>query len=266
MMAVMVFASSVCGQVINPDDPALRGIDVIEHLGDTIPLDLVLTNDAGEEVLLGQYFSEGKPVLLIMAYYTCPMLCNLVMNGVTEGVRDISLSPGEDYNILTVSIDPTETLELAAAKKKNYVNSFDREGAGEGWTFFIASEDQSRKLADAVGFKYYYDEDLQQYAHAAVVTVLSGKGVISRYLYGIEFKSRDVKLAMLEASEGKIGTTMDRILLFCYHYDPDSGGYTLFATNVMKLGGLVTLVFMTILLSWLWWRERRRRTGRLGTV
>jgi len=213
--------------------------------------------------LLGEYFSDDDPVMLIMAYYECPMLCNLVMNGVIQGAREVSLIPGEDYKILTVSIDPTETTELAVAKKQNYVNSFDREGAGKGWTFFTATEDQSVKLADAIGFKYYYDEDLQQYAHSAVVTVLTGEGVISRYLYGIEFNPRDLKLALLEASEGKVGNTLDRILLYCYRYDPDAGSYTILATNIMKLGGVVTLIFLIILIGGLWWREIRRKSRKL---
>jgi protein SCO1/2 len=178
----------------------------------------------------------------------------------------VSLIPGEDYNILTVSIDPTETTKLATAKKQNYINSFDRDGVNEGWTFFTATEDQSRKLANAIGFKYYYDEDLQQYAHAAVVTILTGEGMISRYLYGIEFNPRDMKLALLEASEGKIGSTLDRILLYCYHYDPDSGSYTLLATNIMKLGGIATLILMVILIGGLWRRELRRKSRMISVA
>jgi len=260
---VLGFSSMAKSQVINNADPSLTEIDIIERLGEKVDLDILLTIDSGEEVLLGEYFSDDDPVMLIMAYYECPMLCNLVMNGVIQGAREVSLIPGEDYKILTVSIDPTETTELAVAKKQNYVNSFDREGAGEGWTFFTATEDQSVKLADAIGFKYYYDEDLQQYAHAAVVTVLTGEGVISRYLYGIEFNPRDLKLALLEASKGKVGNTLDRILLYCYRYDPDAGSYTILATNIMKLGGVVTLIFLIILIGGLWWREIRRKSRKL---
>jgi len=249
-------------QVIKENDPALEGIDVEEHPGDTIPFDIALTNDAGQEVTLGDYFADGKPVLLVMAYYTCPMLCNLVLNGVVDGSREMSLVPGQDYRLLTVSIDPNDTYELAGAKKANYVKSLDRPEASEGWTFFAATADQSKRLADAIGFKYYYDEDRQQYAHPALVTVLTGSGVISRYLYGIEFKERDLKLALMEASEGKIGNTFDRILLYCYHYDPDAGGYTVFAANVMKLGGVATLVFLAVFLGAFWIIEIRRRAAR----
>ena len=265
-LIMLVFYSSAFGQIINNEDPVLNKIDVVEHLGEKIDLDVQLTNDTGESVLLSDYFSDDRPVMLIMAYYECPMLCNLVMNGVTQGAKEMSLVPGDDYKILTVSIDPTETFQLAAAKKQNYINSFDLDGANEGWTFFTASEGQSHKLAEEIGFKYYYDEDLQQYAHAAVVTVLTNEGVISRYLYGIEFQSRDMKLALMEASEGKIGNTFDRILLYCYHYDPESGGYTLLATNIMKLGGIATLLFLTVLIGGFWWREYNRRSRKLCTT
>lgn len=264
LMSLIVSASSA--QVIRDDDPSLRNIDIIEHQRDTIPFDVVLTNDAGQEVTLGQYFEDGKPTILIMAYYTCPMLCNLVLNGVADAARAIDWIPGEEYQILTVSIDPTEMYDLAAAKKKNYLANIGRPDIDDGWTFFAATEDQSRKLADAIGFKYYYDEDLEQYAHAAVITILTGKGVISRYLYGIEFKERDYQFALMEASEGKIGNTIDRVLLYCFHYDPDAGGYVLFAANVMKLGGVVTLVFLALFLGFFWIRELRRRSRKSGAT
>jgi protein SCO1/2 len=258
----MFGVSPTWGQLIKDSDPALDSIDVLEHPGDTIPMDVVLTNDAGQTVALGEYFSDDKPVLLIMAYYTCPMLCNLVINAVIEGAREISLEPGKDYRLLTVSIDPTETYDLAAAKKINYVKSMGRTGAAEGWTFFVAEAEQSRRLADAIGFQYYYVEDRQEYAHPALVTVLSGSGMISRYLYGIQFEERDIKFSLMEASEGNIGNTIDRILLYCYHYDPDAGGYTILAANVMKLGGVFTLMFLTFFLGSLWFMERRRRLMR----
>jgi protein SCO1/2 len=263
MTMLLLYTTSISiGQVIKDDDPALKGIDVLEHPGDTIPLDIALTNDKGEAVTLDKYFSDGKPVVLIMAYYTCPMLCNLVLNGVVEAARDMSLTPGRDYRLLTVSIDPTETFDLAAAKKKNYVNSLGRPEAVEGWTFFVADGNQSRRLADAIGFMYYYDDEHQQYAHPALITILTGSGVISRYLYGIEFKERDLKLALMEASEEKIGNTFDRVLLYCYHYDPDAGGYTVLAGNVMKVGGILTLAGLAVFLGifWLWeWRRRSIR-------
>jgi protein SCO1/2 len=262
LAAIIWLATSnpVSGQALNKDDPALKGIDVEEHLGDTIPFDVQLVNDRGDSVTLGQYFGDHKPAVLVMAYYTCPMLCNLVLNGVSDAIGSMPLEPGKDYRVLTVSIDPRDSVALAAAKKKNYVADLDRKGADTGWTYFVAAADQSKRLADAIGFKYYYVKDKNQYAHPAVITVVSPAGVVSRYLYGIQFNPRDLRLALVEASEGKIGTTVDRILLYCYHYDPDAGGYTLLAFNVMKLGGVLTLVLLGLFLGIFWIRESRRRS------
>ncbi len=262
-LAAIVWLAAVVpssGQALRDDDPALKGMDVEERLGDTIPFDVNLVNDRGDSVTLGQYFGDKKPAVLVMAYYTCPMLCNLVLNGVSDAIGAMPLAPGKDYRVLTVSIDPRDSVALAAAKKKNYLAELNRDGADSGWTYFVTSADQSKRLADAIGFKYYYIEDKDQYAHPAVITVVSPAGVVSRYLYGIEFNPRDLRLALVEASEGKIGTTVDRILLYCYHYDPDAGGYTLLAFNVMKLGGVLTLVLLVLFLGVFWIRESRRRS------
>lgn len=258
-----VFAS---GQALQKNDPALQGIDVEEHLGDTIPFDVNLVNDHGDTVTLGAYFGDHKPAVLVMAYYTCPMLCNLVLNGVSNAIGGMPLEPGKDYRVLTVSIDPRDSVALAAAKKKNYLTELDRKGADTAWTFFVTSADESKRLADAVGFKYYYVPERKEYAHPAVITVVSPAGVISRYLYGVQFNPRDLRLALVEASEGKIGTTVDRILLYCYHYDPDAGGYTLLAFNVMKLGGIATLVLLGLFLGIFWWRESRRRSRKKAQI
>jgi protein SCO1/2 len=248
-------------QTVSDSVPILQKVNVVEHLGDTIPLDVAVTNDAGEQVMMGRYFTPGRPVVLILAYYECPMLCNLVMNSLTQTAKQLLWLPGKEYQIVTVSINPAESLSLARGKKDNYIRDFGRPEAAAGWAFCIAAEDQSRKLADAVGFKYYYDEHQKQYAHPAVITILTGSGVISRYLYGIEFKERDLRLALLEASEGKIGTTVDRILLYCYHYDPNAGGYVLMAGTIMRVGGLFTIVLLALFLGLLWRREGWRRRG-----
>jgi len=249
-------------QTISDSVPILQKVNVVEHLGDTIPLDVAVTNDAGEQVMMDRYFTPGRPVVLVLAYYECPMLCNLVMNSLTQTAKQLSWLPGQEYQIVTVSINPAESFSLARGKKDNYIRDFGQPEAAAGWDFCIAAEDQSRKLADAVGFKYYYDELQKQYAHPAVITILTGSGVISRYLYGVEFKERDLRLALLEASEGKIGTTVDRILLYCYHYDPNAGGYVLMAGTIMRTGGLFTIVLLALFLGLLWRREggRRRRS------
>lgn len=263
-LATIVFymaVKSVSAQVIYDELPEeLKRINVEEHLGEYIPLDLVFVNDAGERVMLGDYFNRGKPIVLVLAYYECPMLCNLVLNGLTDGIRELDWLPGQQFQVLTVSFDPSETSELASAKKKTYIEDLGKPSTADGWTFFVGEESQSRHLAEALGFQYYYDEASDLYAHPAVIFLLAEDGKILRYLYGIEFQPRDLRLGLLEASQGKIGSAVDRIILYCYHYDPDAKGYVMFASNVMRIGGIATLIVIMWVLGILWLRERRRRT------
>ncbi len=260
LTACMCLISESRAQVVQDSVPALKRIDVIEHLGDTIPMGLTFTNDAGETANLGTYFHHGKPVILVLAYYTCPMLCTLVLNGLSNAVAALDWTPGKEFQILTISIDPSETFELAAGKRTRYLDNLGRPGIGDGWRFFVGAADQSQALADAVGFKYYYDTEQKMYAHPAVVMILTEDGKISRYLYGIDFKPRDLKLALGEASQGKVGNTIDRIILYCYHYDPAAKGYVAVAGRIMQLGGLLTLGILIVFLGILWGRERRRRS------
>lgn len=266
VLAVVICAAGATAQVVQDSVPQLMRIDVEEHLGQYVPFDLTFTDDSGREVRLGDYFNQGQPVLMFLGYYECPMLCNLVMNGVVKGIKDLKWQPGKDYTIVSVSINPKETARLAAAKKKNYLESLQMPSASDGWSFLVGDESQSKKLADAVGFKYYWDEKTQQYAHPAVIYLLGPDGKITRYLYGIQFEERDLRLGLLEASEGRIGNSIDRLILYCYHYDPDSEGYVIFAGNVMRLGGFVTLVALAVLLGWLWRRERHRKPHNRVTV
>lgn len=251
-------------QVIKDDVAELKGIDVIEHLGEIIDLDLNFTDETGAEVRLDDYFGNEKPVLLILGYYECPMLCNLVANGVTESIKKMGWLPGEKFQMVTVSINPDEGSPLAMAKKKNYLESLKMNPDDSGWVFLTGEQSQSVALAEAVGFKYYYDESQKQYAHPAVVFILSENGKITRYLYGLEYKPNDLKLALLEASEGKIGSTVDRLILYCFHYDPDANGYVVFAGNLMRLGGVVIMICLSLFLGGLWLKERRRRNNKLA--
>lgn len=249
----------IVAQVASDDDPDLARIDIVEHLGDTLPLDLEFTDDHGEKVMLEQYFNDGKPVILVLGYYECPMLCGLVLNGLTSGLQELAWNPGDKFNIVSVSIDPEESYELAMAKKANYVKKLDREGAENGWAFLVGGQENSQALADAVGFKFFYDEKLDQYAHPAAVFVLTEEGVISRYLYGIELAEQDLRLSLLEASEGKIGNTVDRLILYCFQYDPQAKGYVVMASNVMKLGGVITIIVLAIFFGIMLTRERLRK-------
>lgn len=258
-LSVLVVPASKA-QIVRDSVPELEKIDIVEHLGEKIPLDLKFTNDAGEAVELGQYFHQGKPVIVTMAYYACPMLCTVVLNGLSDGMRESGLELGKDYNVLTVSIDPTETAKLASDKRSRYLTALGVQSDNGGWRFFVGEGSQSKALADAIGFQYYYDEDRKEYAHPAGAFVLTEDGTISRYLYGIEFKPRDLKLALLEASEGKIGNTIDRLILYCFHYDPAAKGYVVMAGNVMKLGGVLTVIVLSVFLTLMWMRDRTHRT------
>lgn len=253
------FTVSPTAQTVREDVPELQSIDVEQNLGDTIPLDLSFVDDHGRTVTLNDYFHDGKPVILILGYYRCPMLCNLVFNGVTATLSDVSLRMGRDYRIVTVSIDPTETHELAAAKKENYLEQLGDRGDARNWAFLTGDSSRVARLAESLGFKYYYVEERDEYAHPAVLHLLTEDGVISRYLFGIQYSPLDVRLGLLEAGDGKIGSTADKLLLYCYHYDPDAGSYAIFARNVMTLGGVATVALLGLFLGGMWLRERYRK-------
>ena len=250
---------SARGQTIEKDPAELRGIDIEEHLNETIPLDFHYIDDHGDSVTLEKYFNQNKPVILIMGYYSCPMLCGLVMNGVSKAAKQIPLTFGKDYQIVSVSIDTAETDLIASAKKEEHLKQIGVPENSDGWMFLTGEGSQSRGLADAIGFKYYYDAKKGMYAHAAVLTILTEDGKISRYLYGIEYNPNDLRLALLEAAQGKVGNTIDRIILYCYHYDPTEGGYVIFAGNVMKIGGLLTLLILGGFIGLLWRRDKRKK-------
>ena len=256
-----ISAIPVSAQVIMNDPPELSRIDVEEHLGDYIPLDLTFTDAVGSAVRLEEYFNKGIPVFLVLAYYECPMLCTLVLNSAANGLLGVTnIDPGTDYEVLTVSIDPDETAELAAQKQNRYLKTLGVRGTEGSWKFHVGEEQNIRSLADALGFKYYYVEKRDEYAHPAAAFILTAEGKISRYLYGLDFKPRDLRLGLLEAADGKIGTTIDRIILYCFHYDPDSKGYVLFAQNVMRVGGVITVIILALFLGSLWAKERMKKT------
>ncbi len=261
LISLLGYSFSI-GQVADLKPQALQRIDVEEHLGGFISLYAAFTDDAGDSVVLARYFNRNHPVILVLAYYTCPMLCNLVMNGLADALKPLDLTAGKDYSIVTVSIDTTETAELAAAKKANYRKYLADDTIADNWHFLVGRGADIEILAKSVGFRYFYDEKQKQYAHAAVLTILSPQGEISRYLYGIEYKTQDLKFALLEAADGKVGSATDRLLLYCYHYDPQAGGYVLFAAKLMRLGGIVTVGALALTLGFFWFKEfRKKRIG-----
>jgi len=246
------------------NDSALAKIDVIEHYGDAIPTRLSFHDSKGNVVFLDQLFHQKKPVILTLNYFECPMLCTYELNGLGDALNKTGFIPGKDLNLVTVSIDPKETPDLAAQKKKTYLDSYFKNVRDADWHFFTGKQDTIAQLAKSVGYQYYYDEKIQQFAHPAVVMVLTSEGVISRYLYGIKFNPKDLHLALLEAADGTIGTTVDRILLYCYCYDPNTNSYSLMATNVMKLGGAITVVVLVIVFGLFWTKERRKKHSNTG--
>jgi len=243
-----------------PDD--LVGVGITERLDAQVPLDLLFRDEEGAEVTLAGYFAGGRPVILNLGYLSCPMLCGLVANGMVEAMRGIDLTAGEDYAVVSVSIDPTETPILAKAKRQGYLREYGRPAAAQGWHWLTGQEDQIRALTDAVGFGYRWNEERREYAHAAVLIVLSPDGRVMRYLYGIQFEPRTLQLSLVEAADGRAGSTLDRFLLFCFHYDAATGRYGPAARNLMQAGGLVTVLAIGGLILAL--RRRERRQPRAG--
>ena len=235
--------------------PALRNIGLDQKLNGQIPLNLVFRDEAGRDARLTSYFGS-RPVVLALVYYQCPMLCTQVLNGMVMSLRTMSLESGQDFDVIAVSIDPTETPELAARKKAEYVKRYARGSAG--WHFLTGAEPQIKQLAAAVGFRYAYDPKTKQYAHASAIMLATPSGRLSRYFYGIEYAPRDLRLGLVEASENKIGTPVDQVLLYCFHYDPNTGKYSAIVMNIVRLGALLTLLIFVPLLIWLWRSDLNR--------
>ncbi len=238
--------------------PALREVGVTEHLGATVPLDLRLRDEAGREARLGEFFAGRKPLLLQFVYHSCPTLCSLVSSGLLASLRELPLTVGEEFEVLTVSIDPNDTPALAAEKKEKALAAYGRGGdaARAGWHFLTGDAAEVRKLADAAGFAYHYEAEEKQFAHSAALFVLSPAGKLARYLYGIQFPSLDLRLALAEAAAGRTVTSaVDHLLLYCYRYDPLARSYVFFALNLMRAGGALSVLVIAFCLARLWRRE-----------
>lgn len=253
------FQDPTQGMGVRPD--LLKDVGIDQKLNDSIPLNLKFRDEHGKPVELAQYFGS-KPVILSLVYYNCPMLCTQVLNGLTRSLKQIPMGIGKDFNVVTVSIDPTERTVLADAKQTLYTSMYARPGGAQGWHFLTGEDDQIKRLAQAVGFRYAYDPDSHQYAHASGIMVLTPEGKISRYFYGIQYPERDLRLGLVEASEGKIGSPVDQVLLFCYHYDPHTGKYGLLISRVIQLAGAITVLLGGIALGFLFYGEHERLHGK----
>jgi protein SCO1/2 len=237
------FTTCVSGQVQTSWRPALlRSVGIEQKLGAQIPARLPFTDEAGRPVTLSQYL--GKPVILALVYYQCPSLCNMVLNGVLRSVKTLSMTAGEQYNIVAVSFDPRETSEMAAAKKASYIKGYNRESAEDGWHFLTGPEASSKGLAEAVGFHYAYDAVSNQFAHGSAIILLTPDGRVARYFYGIDYPARDLRLGLVEASNRRIGSAVDAVMLYCYHYDPSNGKYGLVIMDVLRAAGLITVAML----------------------
>jgi protein SCO1/2 len=240
----------------------LDNVGIDEKLGGQVPLNLDFKESDGSRVTLGQIIDARRPAILTLNYSDCPMLCSLQLDGFSEGLRELKWTVGEEFDVITVSIDPKESIEHSRLFKEKYLTQYRRDAAKRGWHFLTGEQTQIEALAAAVGFKYTYVPERKEYAHTAAVMVLSPEGVVSRYLYGVQYAARDLKLALVEAAEGKVGSTVDRILLYCFHYDATTGKYTAVAQNIMRLTGAMTLLILGSAMGVFWMRDERRHRAK----
>jgi protein SCO1/2 len=255
------------GEQVERKDPTPRGlekVDVAEHLGADLPRALAFKDELGRPVRLGDYFDGKRPVVLTFNYSNCPMLCSLMLNGFVSGLRDIDFVPGKEFRIVTVSIDPSETTERARETKNRYVRALGKPEAKEGWHFLTTDEATVAAYARALGFGYFYNEERKEYAHPSAMAVASPDGKIVRYLYGIEYPKSSLRLALLEASQGKIGNPFDRLVLYCFHYDSAAGKYAPKAANIMRVGGAISVLALLGFLIVLFRAEFKKRKAVLS--
>lgn len=253
---------NVAAQVTASEKPEqIKNIGIDEKLNHQIDTSLTFLDGDGNTVALKDLLHKDRPVVLNLVYYSCPLLCGFVLQGAVRSLKEVPYTVGKDIEAITVSFDPKETPVLAKAKKESILKDYGRPEAQTGWHVLVDKDGNAKKLADQIGFKYEWSDADQQFAHASVTMILTPEGKVSRYLYGIDYEPRTLRLALTEASQGKIGTTVDKFLLFCYHYDPQARSYVLFARNVMKIGGVLVMLLMGLGLFIFWRREVKGQGG-----
>jgi protein SCO1/2 len=259
LFAIALLSASAWGQMnngvmsppANTRPPRLENVGIEQHLDAQVPPDLMFLDDAGKTVRLGDYFGR-KPLILNLVYYNCTMLCGEALAGLASAMRLVKFDVGNEFDVVTVSFNPRETFEMAAAKKKDYIARYGRANAAAGWHFLSGQPDSINALTRVVGFQYQYDPKSNQYAHATAIMVLTPQGRISRYFYGVDFPPKDLRMGLVEASQGKIGNAVDTVLLYCYHYNPETGKYGAMVANILRLAAAVTILVMGIFLFILW--------------
>lgn len=260
-VATSVLASAACPTSAQPLDPGMvERIGIDQNLEGQVPLDLTFRDETGSAVVLADFFGD-RPVVLNLVYFECPMLCTQVLNGLLRTLRAVSFDVGQEFDVVTVSIDPDETPALAAAKRDEYVSQYGREGAASGWHFLTGDQEQIAALAAAVGFRYVYDPEDDIFLHASGIMVATPSGRLARYYYGIEYSPKDLRFGLMEASEERIGTPVDQFLLLCYQYNPETGEYGLIIFNSLRAAGLFTVAVLAGFVALMLWRERRNQTA-----
>ena len=247
--------SGVMSPPANTRPPLLQNVGIEQHLDAQVPPDLIFRDDAGKTVKLGDYFGR-KPLILNLVYYNCTMLCGEALAGLASAMRLVKFDVGNEFDVVTVSFDPRETPEMAAAKKIDYVKRYDRANAASGWHFLTGQPDSINALTKVVGFQYQYDPKSNQYAHATAIMVLTPQGRISRYFYGVDFQPKDLRMGLVEASQGKIGNAVDAVLLYCYHYNPETGKYGAMVGNILRIAAAATILLLGGLIFILWRLDR----------
>jgi protein SCO1 len=254
---VLVLSISAWGQgmtrgIMSPPSnvrpPGLQNVGIEQHLDEQVPPNLTFRDETGRAVRLGDYFGK-RPMILNLVYYQCPMLCGEVLSGLESGLRVLKFDVGKEFDVLTVSFDPHETSEMASTKKAEYLKRYGRSGAAAGWHFLTGPQESIDALTTAAGFQYQYDARTGQFAHATALMVLTPEGKIAQYFYGVEYAPKDLRLALVQASENKIGTVVDQVLLYCYHYDPATGKYGAIISRVLQISAAATILVLSILIA-----------------
>lgn len=241
----------------------LKDVGVEQKIGAKLPLDAEFDAESGQKIKLGSLFGK-RPVILAPVYYECPMLCSMTLNGMLRSLRALKLNAGTDFDVIALSFDPEETPKLAAAKKQEYVERYRRPGGEAGWHFLTGDVANIRKVTDAMGFRFRKDTESRQWAHASAIVVATPDGRLAQYFYGVEYSARDLRLALVDAAQGKAGTLADQVLLYCFHYDPATGKYSLTILNIMRAGGVATV--LGLLSFWLAMFRDNRKRGKQGHV
>jgi protein SCO1 len=252
LMTLPAFTQGMTKGIMSPPanvrPPGLKNVGIEQHLDDPIPAELVFRDETGKSVRLGDYFGR-KPVILNLVYYQCTMLCGEVLSGLESALRVLKFDVGKEFDVLTVSFDPRETPDMATKKKAELLKRYGRPGAAEGWHFLTGTQESIDALTQAAGFQYQYDPKTGQFAHATAIMVLTPEGKIAQYYYGVEYAPKDLRLGLIQASQNKIGNLADQVLLYCYHYDPNTGKYGAIITRVLQLSGLATILILGIFMT-----------------